>query len=176
MRNHKHSYVYYTLLGLALAAVYFIQVSTPLLPEIWSARPMPAFIFMLCFAAFGGEGAAIISGLCLGIATDVVSAAPDGFNAVTMMLMGLACSLLATYLFNTRLPAAAVLCGIFTALYYLLYWLVCVAFKGYEGAFDYLWRFSLPSAVYTWLFVFVFWPIIRHFDNRNRPPRIKNWE
>ena len=160
MHLRKHSYVYYSVLGIGLALVYFIQSATPLLPSVLGVKPTPAFILMLCISAFGGETAAIISGLALGIATDVGSTSPDGFNALTMMLMGLACSLLATYLFNSRLPAAAVICGIFTALYYLLNWIVCVLARGHEGAFTYLWRFALPGAIYTWLFVFLFWPLV----------------
>ena len=171
MQGNRHSYVYYALLSLLLAVVCFVQTSTPLVPELFGVRAMPAYIFMLCFAAFSGQGAAIIAGLLLGIATDVCSAAPDGFNAVTMMVAGLLCSLLATYLFNARLPAAAVLMGIFTALYYLLYWLVCVAFKGYDGVWLYLVRFSLPSAIYTWLFVFLFWPLVQFLSRQNLQTR-----
>ena len=107
--KNKHSYIYYSAVGLLLAAVYFIQSSTGLLPEIFSVRPNAALTLLVCFAMFGGEWAGMISGLCLGIATDVISAAPDGFNALFMMITGLVCALLSTYLFNRRLPAAMVL-------------------------------------------------------------------
>lgn len=158
--KRKHSYIYFSVLGIALALIFFLQTSTPLFIPILGVRPMPAFVLMLCISAFGGQTTGIVSGLALGIATDVISTSPDGYNALTMMLMGLACSLLATYLFNSRLPAAAVLCGIFVAAYYLINWIVCVVARGYEGAFTYLWRFSLPGAIYTWLFVFIFWPLV----------------
>ena len=166
-QKRRRGYVYYSALGIALALVYFIQCATPLLPTVFGVKPMPAFILMLCIAAFGGETAGIISGLALGIATDIGSTSPDGFNALVMMLIGLACSLLATYLFSERLPAAAVLCGIFTALYYLLNWVVLVAIRGYDGVWLYLARYSLPQAIYTWLFVFLFWPFVSFITKAN---------
>ena len=174
MHSKKHNYVYYSLLGIALAVVYFIQSATPLLPAFFGVRPLPAFVLMLCVAAFGGETAGIISGLSLGIAMDIGATSPDGFNALTLMLMGLACSLLSTYLFNRRIPAAAVLCGIFCTLYYLLNWLVSVVAKGYLGAFEYLWRYSLTGAIYTWLFVFLFWPLVSLFTKKSLKPKKTN--
>lgn len=162
--KRKRGYVYYSIIAIGLALVYFIQSSTPALPTIFGVKPMPAFIFMLCISAFGGETVGIISGLALGIATDIGSTSPDGFNALVMMIMGLACSLLATYLFNDRLPAAAVLCGIFTALYYILNWVVIIAIKGFEGTWLYLAKYSLPAALYTWIFVFLFWPLVKFFS------------
>ncbi len=158
--KRKHNYIYYTLLGISLAVVYFLQSSTPIFFAVGGVRPIPAFMLMLCISAFGGETAAIISGLLLGIVTDVCSTSPDGFNALTMMLMALSCSLLSTYLFNSRLPAGAVMCGLFTLLYYLIHWIVCVVARGYPYAFTYLWRFSLTGALYTWLYVFLFWPLV----------------
>ena len=158
--KNKHSYIYYFAVGLLLAAVYFIQSSTGLLPEIFSVRPNAALTLLVCFAMFGGEWAGMISGLCLGIATDVISAAPDGFNALFMMITGLVCALLSTYLFNRRLPAAMVLCGICCAVYYVAYWAVRVLPAGYDGAWLYLARYSLPAALYSWLFVFPFWAVV----------------
>ena len=52
MHSKKHNYVYYSLLGIALAVVYFIQSATPLLPAFFGVRPLPAFVLMLCVAAY----------------------------------------------------------------------------------------------------------------------------
>ncbi len=156
-KERKHSYIYYSVMSLMLAAIYFLQASTELIPAIYGIKPNPAFVFMLLFAMFGGEWAGILGGLALGIATDVISTAPDGFNSLFMMIAGLVAALLSIYLFNRRLTATMVLCGCGVAIYYIALWLVTVVPQGYSGTFAYLVRFSLPQAVYSFLFVFPFW-------------------
>ncbi len=167
-REQRRSYIYYSTVALMLAAVYFIQSSTPIIPAIFGVKPNPAFVLLIVFAMFGGEWAGIFGGLALGIATDVISAAPDGFNALFMMIVGLISALLSIYLFNRRLPAAMVLTGICSAAYYLALWLVEELPRGYDGVGFYLLRYSLPSAVYSFLFVFPFWFIIGTMSRQKR--------
>ncbi len=170
-REQRRSYVYYSTVALILAAVYFIQSSTPLIPEIFGVRPNAAFVLLLVFAMFGGEWAGILGGLALGIATDVISSAPDGFNALFMMLAGLVAALLSIYLFNRRLPAAMVLVGCGSAVYYIVLWAVSVLPHGFDVAWLHLVRYSLPSALYSFLFVFPFWWIMGVISrpHRNNP-------
>ncbi len=170
-KERKYSYIYYSAIGILLAGIYFLQVSTPIIPVIFGVKPNPTFVLMILFAMFGGEWAGIISGLLLGIATDVISPLPDGFNALFMMLAGLVAALLSIYLFNRRLPAAMVLAGSAVTVYYLAVWLVGVLPQGYDGVLDYLWRFSLPQAVYSFLFVFPFWWLL---DLLSRPSKRKD--
>ncbi len=160
LKERRHSYIYHSVMGLMLAVLFFLQSSTEIIPEILGVRPNPAFILLLLFAMFGGEWAGILGGLALGIATDVISAAPDGFNALFMMAAGLIAALLSIYLFNHRLPAAMVLCGSAAAIYYIALWLVQVVPRGFDGAWLYLARYSLPQAVYSFLFVFPLWWLV----------------
>ena len=168
--EQRHSYIYYSGIALILAAVFFIQSSTELIPKIFSVAPGPAYVMMIVFAMFGGEWAGIFGGLALGIATDVISTAPDGFNALFMMLTGLISSLLSVYLFNRRLPAAMVLTGGGISLYYFVLWLVDILPRGGD-VWLYLLRYSLPSALYSFLFVFPFWGIIGALSRQKRAKR-----
>lgn len=170
-KEQKHSYIYYSAIGLMLSAVYFIQTSTGLIPELFGVLPNPAFVLLIVFAMFGGEWAGIVAGLALGIATDVISAAPDGFNSLLMMLVGFVSAVLSVYLFNRRLPAAMLLCAICCAVYYTALWAVRVLPDGYDGAWLYLLRYSLPSALYSWLFIFPFWGIVSAVSRPRRAVR-----
>ncbi len=160
LKQRRHTYVYYSLIGILLAIVFFLQTSTNLFPAVFGVKPNPAFILLLLLSMFGGEWAGIFGGLALGIATDVVSSAPDGFNSLFMMLAGLGSALMSVYLLNRRLPAAMVLTGGGALCYYLALWLVSVLPKGYDGVWLYPLRYSLPQAFYSFLFVFPFWWIM----------------
>ena len=169
--EHKRSYIYYSVMSIVIAVIFLLQTSTGIIPTVFGVKPNPAFILLILFAMFGGEWAGILGGLALGAATDVISAAPDGFNALFMMLVGLVSALLSIYLFNRRLPAAMVLTGLGAAVYYFVLWLVTVVPQGYCGAGLYLVRYSLPQAIYSFLFVFPFWWLL---DFASRPRKKRN--
>lgn len=159
--RNQHGYLYYTSLGLIMLVLFVIQ-SVPLLPRIAAVSAMPLLPLVFCISVFNNEAVGFVFGLLAGLLMDITSAATDGFNALVMTLFGLAVALLTEYLFNDRLVTTCLLSFIFTAGYYLLYWLFFIVGKGYSGAGIYLLRFSLPAAIYTWAFTLPFYYLARY--------------
>ena len=159
--RNQHGYLYYTALGLITIALFVIQ-SIPLLPRIAAVCAMPLLPLVFCIGVFNNEAVGFVFGLLAGLLMDITSSASDGFNALVLTVFGLGVALLTEYLFNDRLVTTCLLSFIFTAGYYLLYWLFFVVGRGYEGAGVYLVRFTLPAVIYTWVFTVPFYYLARY--------------
>ena len=100
-------------------------------------------LFRSCFGCYTG---AFIGFVC-GVLTDAVSSTTY-FNTFALMLLGFACGVIMTYLFNRNLAAACVLCPSVSFLYFFAKWIIIYAFKDPAAGFVLL-NYSLPSFVYT---------------------------
>ena len=154
--RRQHGYLYYTACCLVLLAAFLLQ-SAGLFPALRGVRPLLMVALVCALSVLHGVGAAFAFGLTGGVLCDLVSSAPDGFHAIAMSLLALAISLLVEYLFNQRLITVGLLSLGGCALYYLALFLFVELPKGYEGVAAYLWKASLPGALYTWLFVLPFY-------------------
>ena len=96
-----------------------------------------------CFGCYIG---AFIGFVC-GVLTDAVSSTTY-FNTVALMVLGFACGIIMTYLFNRNLAAACVLCPSVSFLYFFSKWLIVYAFKDPASGFVLL-NYTLPSFIYT---------------------------
>ncbi len=134
---------------------------------------MSALLVLPCVAYggfyFGCYTGALI-GFLLGVLTDVFSE-PFIFNAVALTLIGFACGLVMMYLFNRNLAAACVLSFAVSLVYFFAKWLITYAFVDPTPAFI-LFRYSLPSALYTGVvgvaLYFVIRPIFNKFPTQVR--------
>ncbi len=158
---NRHNYIYYASIGLIGLMTFFIQ-ATELLPAVFGVRALPLFALVLCVSVFSNVTSSFVVGLCAGVLMDMVGAAFDGFHALALVLTAVVCSLLTEFLFNDRLVTTLVLSLGFTALYYFVYWLCFIAFRGYPSAGLYLLRYSLLQTIYTVLFVVPFYYIIKY--------------
>ena len=149
--SRRHNYIYYSAVGLSVLLIGLLQ-GVPVFPRLFGVYPLPLIALTVCVAAFNSEVTGFMTGLACGIIMDITSPAPDGFNALFLMIAGLALGLLTELLFNDRFVTTAILSFATVAAYYIIYWLIRIVPMGVQGVGYYLVRYSLPAAVYTWCF------------------------
>ena len=139
--------------------LYCLQ-TTPLLFEISGAKPMLAFVFVLCIAVYEGTLMGGVFGFICGILCDFSSEMIFGANALICFLFCICAALLIIYLIRKNvwtvlLTAVAATLGRAVIEYYFKY-----GMWDYAGAGFVLWDRLIPVALYSAVFVFVFYPLV----------------
>ena len=152
---------------LLFAILILIQYNGVFTLKIASANPMLPFALLITICMFCSELTAAISGLLVGIFIDTVAATPQGFNAVTFMILGLIAALIIRHLFNNNIFSAIALCALCTAAYYLLRFVFCIAFSSNLAEnLTYLMQTVLPSVLYTSIFAVPFYYLEKMLYNK----------
>lgn len=158
MINAKRIYLLRTVNALLFFALIIVQYSNIINLKIRNANPMLPLALLVAVAIFSSELTAAISGLIVGIFIDAVASTPPAFNAVLFLVLGLSVSLIIRHLFNNNIFSAVTLCLICGFVYYLLRWLVCMAFSlSFSDNLIYLIQFAFTSTLYTTLFIIPFY-------------------
>lgn len=168
--RRRHGYLYYTAWSLLLLAAFVLQ-SGGVFPALAGVRPLPVLALVCAFSIFNGVAPGFAFGLAAGVLMDLTSGSPDGFHAIAMSLVGLVLALLSEYLFNQRLLTAGILSFAACGLYELALFLFAELPKGYEGVSGYLGKVTLPSLLYTWVFVLPFYFLARYLRNASQRER-----
>lgn len=133
--------------------------------SIKTATPFLLLPMLLAFSVFSGTSKSAVLGLILGAAADSVAGGSYCFNTIILLVMGTAACLCANNLFNKNIRATIVLSFVFSVIYYFAQWITFHAFgRTSKEALEYLFSFSLPSAIYTSLFIIPFYLIFRYFN------------
>ena len=152
------------LLGIFVVAM--IQNTPHLFPTVLGARAFLLLPLVCCMAMFEQDLAAGLLGAFAGVIWDFTVASGDGYNAFILMIFAASISLLITYLMRNHLTTAMILGAIAILLYVILHWFFFVIASGAEGGFVTLFTFYLPSAIYTFIFVPIFYIVLRSFMRR----------
>ena len=132
--------------------------------KIYGASLMLILPMLTAFSMFFDALYAAFTGLTVGICMDAFTSGTYCFNALSLMLLGLAVSFTAHYLFNRNIRSALVLSFFCCAVYYFFRWLCFYAFdSGSKDSFLYLFRYGFPSAVYSALCIVPFYFLERFF-------------
>ncbi len=133
--------------------------------SIKTATPFLLLPMLLAFTVFASTTKSAVCGLILGACADSVASGSYCFNTIALLVIGTAACLCANNLFNKNIRAAIVLSFVFSVLYFFAQWVTFHAI-GYtsRAALQYLFSYSLPSAIYTSLFIIPFYLIFKHFD------------
>ncbi len=158
MRSKKNIFVLKFINTLLFIALIFIQYNAVFSIKILRANPMLPIALLVAVCMFCSELTAAISSLIVGIFIDGIAATPQGFNAIVLLITGLAVSLIVRHLFNNNIFSALALCAMAGAFYFLLRWLFCYAFLlSFTENLTYLIRTVFPSVIYTTAFVVPFY-------------------
>lgn len=167
MTNRKYVFVLRLINTLFFIALLFVQYNGIFTLRIARVNPMLPLALLVVICMFCSETTAAISGLLVGIFVDTVASTPQGFNAITFMVLGLAASLIVRHLFNNNIFSAAALCALCSTAYYLLRWAFGIAFGAtFTENLTYLMQIVLPSVLYTSVFAIPFYFIERKFYNK----------
>lgn len=132
--------------------------------SIKNATPLLLLPMLTAFSIFNSVTACALTGFITGALLDSVSSGTYCFNTIILMVLSVSVSLAANNLFNKNIRAAAALSLMTSFIYYIVYWLVFMAFGvEIQNSLIYLLEYGLPSAVYSAVFIFPFYFLYRHF-------------
>lgn len=143
--------------------VAMIQNTPHLFPTVFGAHAFLLIPLVVCIAMFERDLAATLMGVFAGAIWDVSAAWGDGFNAIFLMITATAVGLLINYLMRNNLSSALLLGGVSIGIYIIVHWFFFVICRGIDGGFKLLLTFYLPSAIYTLVFVPIFYIVMRTF-------------
>ena len=168
---YKKSYPKIALFNLLIFAVLVIVQSSGVLPlRIKQATPLYILGLLVAYCVFSSVKYSALAGFLVGAVLDSTAAEGYCFNTITLTLLGVAVCLCANNLFNKNILAASVMSLLSSFIYFGTNWLIFNAFDiSLSSGIEFLFHFSLPSAIYSAAFVVPFFYIYKHFDNiRNK--------
>ena len=153
MKSRKNIFILRLINGIMFTILIYIQYNSVFTIRIATANPLLPIALLIPVCVFCSEITAAISGLAIGIFMDTVAATPQGFNAITLMLLALASGLIIRHLFNNNILSSIVLCALCSTVYFLLRWCFCFAFSvSLAENLTYLMQTAFPSVLYTAVF------------------------
>ncbi len=160
-KKKKALYIRRAVFILSILLIALIQNTAHLLPSIFGSHPFLLIPLVICLGMFETSLVAALMGALAGALWDVTVAAGDGYNALVLMLFATATSLLISYLMRNNISTALLLGGAAIVLYCILHWFIFVVCSGAQGGFITLFIFYLPSAIYTFVFLPIFYIVLR---------------
>ncbi len=145
-----------------------LQNTAGLFPEIFGARALLLIPATVCIAMFEREISGLFYGLIAGALWDMCSSSSWSYNAILLTIFAFACGALIKYIMRNNLVAAFLLCGVSTLFYCLLRWLILYVVHGYSTSFKVLLTFYIPCAVYTLIFLPVYYFFVRFISKKFR--------
>ena len=127
--------------------------------SIKTATPFIILPVLCAYSLFSDIKRAAFAGFITGACAD------SCFNTIALLIIGVGVCLAANNLFNKNIRAAAVLSLIVSVLYFGADWLIfhTIGFN-MQHSLEFLFSFSLASAIYTSVFVIPFYFLFKHFD------------
>lgn len=132
---------------------------------IGRATPFTVLPLLIAFSILATPMKSAMTGLVIGIFLDSTTGETYCFNAVVLMFVACFACLVANNLFNKNIKATYVISLLSSIAYYLLYWIFFFIF-GYslKDSLTYLIRDAFPTAIYTSLFIFPFYFILKYLN------------
>lgn len=146
--------------AIEILAVFVIQETPGLLPELFGARPVLLIPTALSIAMFEGETASMAFGLAAGLLMDFGYGSVLGFHAAMFAVACYLISRITANLFQTNFVTAILIAAVTTALAVLLQWTCFFVFSGYAYPFYALVNHYLPIFGYSVIFM----PIAYYFN------------
>lgn len=143
-------------------------------PRLFSVPPMLLVPVVVSIAMFERSTVGMLFGAMAGILWDFAAVRGDGYFSVMLCAIGFLSGAAVTFLMRNNIYSALVLGGIATAVCNVGYWLIFILGKGYEGALSVLFSYYLPSVLYTMVFVFVYYYIVKFTVNLTAQKKKRN--
>ena len=159
--DNKNLYIRRALFALLLVITAVFQHTGGAVISIGGAKAFVLIPLMVCIAMYEKSMGGLSFGILAGALWDFATVRGDGFYAVVMALVGYAAGALTVYLVRNHIISALILSAIASVFVTGSYWFVFIFLKGYEGAWDILTNFYLPSAVYSVAFTAVYYYLVR---------------
>ena len=166
MMLYKKSHFKTNLLSSLIFFFLTVLQSSGVMPlKIGQASPLYILGLLVAFSVFSTAKAAAVAGFLVGAVLDSTAAEGYCFNTIALTVIGVAVYLFANNLYNKNIFAALVMSFLAAFFYFGLNWLIFNAFDiSLTDGISYLFTFTLPSAIYTAVFVIPFFFIYKRLE------------
>lgn len=171
---NRSVYIKRILMAVLVVFTAVAQHTDSAVPRLFSVPPMLLIPVVVSIAMFERSMAGMIFGAVAGILWDFAAVRGDGYFSVMLCAIGFFSGAAVTYLMRNNIYSALVLSAASTAVCNVGYWLIFILGKGYEGALSVLFSYYLPSVLYTIVFVFIYYHIVRFTVNLTTPKKNRN--
>lgn len=134
--------------------------------KIGNASPMLFLPLVVAVGMYYGEVTGLIYGLFTGFLIDSTASGTYCFNTVFFCFAGFAVGVAVILLFNSNFPAAVTLNVIVCFLYFAIKWVIFYFIPDVQGKIYFLFRYLLPSAFYSSLFIIPIFFAEKYFAER----------
>jgi len=148
-----YKYLKWTFYTAILLLIYYMQFTTGLMPELIGIRPLPVIPFVICVAMYEGEVYGGVFGIIAGLLWDFSANRVLGFNAIVLMILGIAVGLIITYLMQNNIYSAMILCGSSIFAIELFDWFFYYLLWGYDKPIYVFFRYYILIMIYTSAFI-----------------------
>ncbi len=152
-------------LALILLLLSVLQNTDGLFPQIFGVRALLLIPAVVCIAMYERDIWGMIFGVFAGALWDVFASGAS-FNALFLLTTGFLCGTLINTIMRNNIITATLLSTLTTVIYNIGYWLFNIVFTKTDSAFYLLWRYYLPSILFTSLLTPLFFLIIRSFEKK----------
>lgn len=159
------------LLALLVLLTAIFQNTKGALPTFGNARAMPLAVLVAVLGLFERSLAGLFFGAFAGALWDMASADTDGFFTLLLCVFGFLSGILSSFVLRNNIFSALLLSGSSAALCLLFHWFGFVYVKGYDPSAALLFGNYLPSFIYTFLFTFVYYYLVRGIGNALEKPK-----
>ncbi len=158
--SSKEIHIRRILLVLVAAVTAVIQHTPGFNFSLGNISPMFLVPFVVCVAMYERTLTGLVFGILAGTFWDFASTGADGMFTLLLSVIGFFTGVIITFYVRNRLISAVFLTFISSLAVSVAYWAVFVLRKGYEGTFAILLTRFMPVAVYSTLFVFIYYYLI----------------
>ncbi len=139
------------------AAIHFFSFNPFFSLRIINAVPVMSIAAVITVAFYYGEWWGFTAGILSGIFADAVTSDSFCFNAMMLLFIGILSGVLLKKYLNRNIFSALALSGAASGIYFFFNGIFFVSHNGALQGFEYLLLHSLPSAVYSALFIVPFY-------------------
>ena len=149
--------------GLLLLLVMFtaaFQHTDGAIPTLFGVKAMVLIPLAVVIGMHERSMSGLLFGALAGVLWDFAAVRGDGFFSVCLAVIGYFSGVLVTWYLRNCILSALLLGAVSITGVNVLYWLVFIFGKGYEGAVSLLTGYYLPSVLYTLVFIFIYYYIV----------------
>ena len=161
--SNKKKRTYYMRLDYSLLILLslLLQNTPHLFPTIMGAHAFLLLPLIVCISMFEKNISAAVFAIVAGALWDAATAWGDGFHALFFLVVSSVIVILMKYILRNNMKTALLLSGCTILLYSVVHWLIFSVARGNIGSGMLFLTYYLPSAAYTFLFTFVYYPWLR---------------
>ncbi len=152
-------------LALILLLLSVIQNTDGFFPQIFGVRALLLIPFVVCIGMYERDIWGMLLGLFAGMLWDIFASGAS-FNALLLLTVGFLCGTLINTIMRNNIVTATLLSFISALIYNIGYWLFHYIITPMDSAAFMLWRYYIPSIVYTVILAPVAFLIVRGLEKK----------